>query len=364
MQNLVNDSPTKKNFAFVDSIRAIAMMSIVYEHSSLFWGQNYPSFADSFLQTFFVVGGKFGTIIFFLLSGFLMNYKFGEYSAYAYIKNRFKSTFGPWLLWVFILLLVTFLHKFVVYLRFGVSDFHSFGAWMAFIGKSLNFIVFYTNYWFILNFLICICIILAFKRNIYSYKLGAFLGALSLFYSINLYCRWIPTEHTTAIFGFVFYLWVGIMINKNFAKLQQWLDKTGLGFLWALTIVTLLIDCTESMWLIKLHSDDPFNTLKITNILFSFSMFLLLLKYGEMPKVNSLKPRETTYGIYLIHQIVAIYGLPLIFSPMHLGDTIVAGMAPVYIALFGLLRFIIVYSVTYLLARLLAFSKIKWTIGR
>jgi hypothetical protein len=364
MQNLVNDAPIKKNFAFVDSIRCIAMMSIVYEHASLFWGQNYPHFSDTLIQTTMVLIGKFGTIIFFLISGFLMNYKFGEYTAINYIRNRFRSTFGPWLLWVFILLVVGLIHRLVVYLKFGVTDVHTPGEVMLLIGQTLGHIIFYTNYWFILNFLICISIILAFKRYIYSYKLGAFLGLLSLFYSVNVYFHWVPTEHTTAIFGFVFYLWAGIMINKHFDAIMQRINNTPMSIILLVNLVVFSLSCAESVYLIQHGSNDPFNTLKFTNILYSFAVFILMLKIGEMPVVNKLKPRETTYGIYLIHQIVALYGLAMIFSPMGLGDSVIVAMPAICVAGFGILRFIIMYVSSYILARLLAFSKIKWVVGR
>lgn len=364
MQNLVNDSTAKKNFDFVDSIRAIAMMSIVYEHSCLFWGQKYPLLADTFLQTLFVVTGKFGTVIFFLISGFLMNYKFAEYNTATYIKNRFKSTFGPWLFWIFILLAVMLIHKLVVYLKFRETDFHNVPEFAAFLLGQIGHIVFFTNYWFILNFLICICIILSFKRYIYSYYLGGFLLLLSLFYSVNLYQHWITTEHTAALFGFVFYLWAGIMLNKHFAKVSAWIKQMNWLLVISLTLLTLALNCLESVWLIKSGSDDPFNTLKISNIVFSFAVFILLLKIGTMPAVNKLKPRETTYGIYLIHFIILLYGLPLIFSPMHLGYEAILKMSTIAIAAFSVLRFIIAYAITYAITRLLAKSKLKWVIGR
>ena len=78
MENLVNETPApKRNYAFVDAIRCIAMMSIVMEHAIAPGPRNYVPKTQAETDTIAALlqFGKFGTICFFLLSGFLIGEK-------------------------------------------------------------------------------------------------------------------------------------------------------------------------------------------------------------------------------------------------------------------------------------------------
>src|SRR5689334_3986973 len=73
-------APVKKNFDFVDTIRCISMFGIVFEHSAVLWGTKYSTIGDTLLQVITMQFWKFATIAFFLIGGFLINYKFTEYT--------------------------------------------------------------------------------------------------------------------------------------------------------------------------------------------------------------------------------------------------------------------------------------------
>ncbi len=65
----------KKNFDFVDTIRCLSMIGIVFEHVEEFGGYNYASFYTSMLQISVVQFFKFSTIAFFLIAAmFLYRY--------------------------------------------------------------------------------------------------------------------------------------------------------------------------------------------------------------------------------------------------------------------------------------------------
>jgi surface polysaccharide O-acyltransferase-like enzyme len=81
MQNLVNEVPAKKNYDFIDTIRGIAMISIVAEHSVSAGGYEFAYGSDKYwINIILIQLTKFGTIAFFLLAGFLIGEKFADYS--------------------------------------------------------------------------------------------------------------------------------------------------------------------------------------------------------------------------------------------------------------------------------------------
>jgi large-conductance mechanosensitive channel len=113
--------------------------------------------------------------------------------------------------------------------------------------------------------------------------------------------------------------------------------------------------------LMQIGSVDCFNTLRISNIVYSLTMFLLLLKIGPLENLqNYLKPRHTTFGIYLIHQIWIFRLLPEIFRPFNIK---VEEMTVYGAVVYTILRFIIVYGLTFLVVKLLLRTRFKWIIG-
>ncbi|RYE14246.1 MAG: acyltransferase [Rickettsiales bacterium] len=362
MQNLINDTPTPKtNYQFVDAIRCIAMIGIVMEHSIYFSESTYhPSnpihyyiYATVFQFT------KFGTINFFLLAGFLIGEKFTDYSPLQYLKRRVKSTVNPWIFWSLTYLLIHIVSDIIVVYRFNNGVFNQ--DFINNIIDQTKIIYIYSNYWFIPNFLCCITLLLIFKRYLYSNWLGFILLCFSLIYSVNIYYIWIEPEHTTAILGFVFFLWLGAQFNKNFKSFESWISKTPVYIWIVLTILMLFLGVKEGLILKQAHSIDPYNSLRITNILYSLTVFFLLLRIKNLKFTDSLKPRETTFGIYLIHYIIVDSVLSEIFRPLKFDVT---PLPLVELIAYQILRFILVYGITFGLVRILNSTKLKWTIGR
>lgn len=362
MQNLVNDTPTpKRNYEFVDAIRCIAMIGIVAEHSIFFDEHVYhptDTLSNAVFATF-VQLVKFGTINFFLLAGFLIGEKFTDYSPLEYLNRRVKNTFVPWVFWSLFFLAIMVGTDFISASRFnnGYLD-KNYGDNLI---NHLKAIYLYSNYWFIPNFLCCITVLLIFRKYLYSYFFGAVLFVFTSIYVINIYGQWIEARHSTAILGFVFFLWLGAQFNRNLTSMENWLKKTPV-LIWVFAaIIAMICGVKESLLLKSMHSIDPYNSLRISNIFYSLICFFLFLRLQSFQLVNYLKPRETTYGIYLIHYILVATVLPEIFRPLKFDVTSIP--LPELIA-YQILRFVIVYTTTLFMVKLINATRFKWSIGR
>lgn len=358
MQNLVNDNPHKRNYTFIDNIRCIAMMSIVADHSFGMGDYLFKSYSASFwAYSFNIQIAKFGTVTFFLMAGFLLGDKFAEYTPAQYLGRRFKSTFKPWIIWSLVFLVAIMTKTAVMNLRIYHEHFYFWDDLL----HTLKIVYLDSNYWFIINFLICIGILLMFKRQLYSWKLGAILLACTLFYSVNIYYEWIYPIHTTAIFGFVFFLWLGAQLHKNWEVVERKIRATSYAVFIVVFLITLALALTESYFLFVRHCRDPFNTLRVTNLLYSLTAFALLVKIRDFNLINYFKPRETTYGIYLIHYIMVFNLLPEILIHLNLDKP--GDMSALSLAAYQYSRFLVVYLVTLFLVKGINRTSFKWIIG-
>lgn len=363
MQNILDQAPPvqKRNYDFVDTIRCIAMIFIVMEHSTYFEPGIYQPVGEvrNFLYFFTIQISKFGTICFFLLAGFLIGDKFTDYTPLQYLKRRVGSTIKPWLFWSLMFIFIVNFY-FIVDKVLGRQTEPGFDFWKI-ISDSFKTTYLYTIYWFIPNFLFCITVLLIFKKYLYSWVFGGILAVFTLFYAVNIYFSWIYPGHTTAIFGFVFFLWLGAQLHKNWEKVNVWISKTSVYMWWVLSAITLLFGIAEINFLRSLHNEDPYNSLRVSNIAFSMCCFFLLLKIRNFKLISYLKPRETTFGVYLVHYIFVVSVLPKIFHDFHINVNNLA--LPVLIG-YQFLRFLVVYSLVMISVQLLNKTKLKWLIGR
>ncbi|MCZ4223762.1 acyltransferase family protein [Pedobacter rhodius] len=352
----------KINYDFIDSLRFIAIISIVLEHSYL-WPEPkfFTDVYEQSIQLFTMQVFKFGTILFYILAGFLIGDKIHTTTSLQYLKRRFDGTFKPWLFWMVVFLIFIYANFLVIYLKGAWSPVFDQPLWG--FGKQLYDIIVNTSFWFILNFLGSISILLIFRRYLYSWKLGLFLGACSLFYSLNLYHEWIFSQHTTAVLGFVFYLWLGVILHKYFTEFNVWIKKCPVFPLALATAIMLFVSCWESYHLIQIGvKADPYNTLRFTNIIYSIVSFVFLYKLGNPLWIKKLNPRSSTYGIHLIHFIIIVQILPTIFNPLHITS---AGKSSLELVFIQYARFFITYFASYFIVYLINKSnKLKWIVGQ
>ncbi len=361
MQNLIDTAtPPKKNYNFIDTIRGLSMLCIVADHCFCL---DIYSFRTKTISYWTYIADiqlvKIGTITFFLLAGFLIGDKFSDYSALDYLKRRFDNTFRPWIIWSLLFVFIIVITPVYGQWRFGAGDYSQVLSWT---GEALQTVYLYSSYWFIINFLICIGVLLLFKKRLYSLTLGVVLLLFTCFYSINVYFEWIKPLHTIALFGFIFFLWLGAQLFKKWNAIQQRINNTPMMVFVLLFLATWAFSVWEIDHLYNIKSLDPFNSLRISNILYSIAAFFLLIKIKNLDVLNKLKPRETTYGIYLIHYIFVYSLLPELQRHTTLPGIDQMSL-PVMVA-YQLSRFFITYIITYGLVTLINKTKFKWVIGR
>jgi hypothetical protein len=355
MQNLVNEVPAKKNYDFIDTIRGIAMISIVAEHSVSAGGYEFAYGSDKYwINIILIQLTKFGTIAFFLLAGFLIGEKFADYSPGEYLKRRISTTFGPWLFWTFVYMLAMLINMRIKARIYNDNSFNPTN-----IIEQVKILYLHTSYWFIINFLVSISILLMFRKYLYSYYLGGSLLLFTLFYVVNIHYEWVDPRHTTAILGFVFFLWLGAQLRKNWAGIEKRIAKTSYFTLIFLLILSFGL-CIYEVAQLHGKSIDPFNTLRISNIFFSLVFFALLLRIRVFKFINYLKPRQTTYGIYLIHYILLIFLLPEIFGHFNID---VPNLSIPLLLLYRLITFVLTYGLTFVAVMLISNSRAKKLVG-
>lgn len=358
MRNLIDDTPAKKNYDFVNNIRCLAMMSIVADHTfnvGSFIFTNYNS--AYWIYLFIIQIAKFGTVSFFLLAGFLLGDKFTQYTPSQYLQRRFKSTFKPWIIWSLVFLFGLLLRDTLNYIHFGNGGFDFLG----YLKQEAMITFLFSNYWFIINFLICIATLLLFKKHLYNWRLGAVLFAFTLFYSVNVYFEWIIPNHTTAIFGFVFFLWLGAQFNKNWPAIEAKVKAIPFVLILLVFVLALAISMAEIRYLYARESQDPYNTLRITNIAYSMAAFFLMVRINNLDFLRHFKPRETTFGIYLLNAIIAFLILPEVLIHFDLPKP--GTMAPIALLGYCLFRFIFTYLSSLLVVMLINATRARWLIG-
>jgi hypothetical protein len=125
---------------------------------------------------------------------------------------------------------------------------------------------------------------------------------VSLFYGINAYTQWLPVQsHTEALFGFVFYLWLGAWVAKHFVTFESWTARIPALALIAMAALTGLAAFGEGE---LLSQSAALNTLRISNQIYSVVMVLAIFKARKALWPRALKVRKSTFGVYLAHSVV------------------------------------------------------------
>ena len=240
---------------------------------------------------------KFGTIGFFLISGFLMGEGLSRSSSSAYLTRRLKRVFAPWLVWFALYAALSLAHH-VVTGRLSMDSLDGFRM----IPGLVRIDLFSTAYWFVPNLMIAVSVLLLCRRFLYDPRLGCALLGLSLFYGVNAYSQWIPIQnHSEAFLGFAFYLWLGAWTAKHFAAFMAWIARIPLLALLVLAVLTGLAAFGEAE---VLTDRGAMNTLRISNQIYSVLAVLAIFKARGGLWPRALNVRASTFGIYLTHSVV------------------------------------------------------------
>ena len=294
----------RPEYLFIHTVRFWSMLAIVFLHSATKFIK-YEGVSTTEMSLM-VQPFKFGTIGFFLISGFLVGDRLPASDRISYLRRRAKRLIPAWLVWFGLDVLYT-THR---DLPGGAITALGSGVLLSTAYASGVRCLTETALWFIPNFMIALTCIVMLRRWLNDLRLGAVLLAVNLFYGVNVYTRWLPSRHTEALFAFVFYLWLGAWCSLRKEKIQSWAAAQSAWrlILWAAAACGLAVIET---FILKAHnSPDEFNSLRFGNQIYSVVMVILLLRIRRRSWPSFVNVAETTYGVYLTHGMM----ISLIFA--------------------------------------------------
>jgi hypothetical protein len=361
-----------KNHAFVNNVRFLGMLSIIAIHAGPSAAQLKLSDAGWPLYLALDQVLKFGTIGFFLISGFLLGERLETYQPLEYLRRRMRNTVKPWAVWAGLFTVIALIGR----AMYAPGAFGSIPESLREIAEEIVTVLFHSIYWFIPNFLIALAILLVFKRVINDPRFGAALLGLSLFYGVNVYTRWVPSEHTTAVFGFVFYLWLGIQFARRRVQVAALLRRVQPGVLWGLVALTGAVAFLETIKLNSAHPEDALNTLRVGNQAYSVVVFVAFISLRGKLIPGFMDVRANTFGLYLLHPLM-LWAVP---GVMDVGYALLTGVPfgvfqrqvinqlwrnPLTGLAFWALMFVSVYGAALMLTRwLVSRPRLRWMVGQ
>jgi membrane-bound acyltransferase YfiQ involved in biofilm formation len=285
-------------YMFVNTARFWSMVAVVAVHCLSVFGMLGDPMVNVHVQLTVLV--KFGTIGFFLISGFLLGDKLKTCRASDYLLRRLKRVFVPWAIW-YVMLAVYIV---VVAHHDSHTAFHLDFAELTIIGQGMFDALFLSPLWFVPNLLLGICVLLVFRRWLYSVWLGSGLFLITAFYAVNIYPKWVPSLHPEALLGFVFYLWLGSFASHHRERFLAWVERVPAIAILGFVPLFGWMSWKESEVLMRLHSQDAANTLRMSNQILSVLVVLLLLKVKRRSWPAFVDVRREMFGVYLVHSVV------------------------------------------------------------
>jgi fucose 4-O-acetylase-like acetyltransferase len=206
---------------FINNTRICGMAAIVMVHSIGGYLTVVQESAMPILAMILCQLCKFGTVAFFIASGFLTGERIERVRAGEYLKRRMHNVFLPWLFWC-VLWCVT------VAVFDGLRGRLVIAGWKDVAWAALRYTkvgLFGSPFWFVPNLLLAITMLLISKRFLSDSLIGVASAILSLLYGINIYARWILAAHMEALGGFIFYLWLGMWGARNQSFLHERISR-------------------------------------------------------------------------------------------------------------------------------------------
>jgi fucose 4-O-acetylase-like acetyltransferase len=204
---------------------------------------------------------KFGTIDFFLVSGFLLGERIDQCEPRGYIKRRLRTICKPWMFWLSLWCIMTASHDIW---RCPIA-LHS---WVDIVRSCLHYLklgIFHTPFWFVPNLIFSLAILLVIRDRITDKLVPVVLILVSAFYALNIYKQWLPVPHTEAFGGYIFYLWLGAWAARRYASIEGWLSRVSMLQLAAFTLLMFFLAVKETGMISNAGLGDGLNTLRVTN---------------------------------------------------------------------------------------------------
>lgn len=354
-----------KSYQFADFIRFVAMCAIIFQHSFIVEKSLLIADSSSVLVFFFLkVIAKIGSISFFMVSGFLLSSALERYSSKDYLNKRVKNIFKPYVLFVGIYLILDSAGAF-----FGEQRINSLTELPSFVVSKILGILFFTSYWFIFNYFISVMIILSLRKYLYENWFGFVLFCCTLVYAVNVHFEFFIPHHTTAFVGFTFFLWLGANLGKREQEFRAFLGNLPYWKIILLVGITLSANFYETYYLLEKGATVVDSSLKLTNIIYAVSVFLLLCKIGMGVSFTYLNPRDETYPLYLVHPIflkVINYAvlpmLPAVSTVLTLNEPSEIGWLSILLYQIG--WFLGIYMLSLVTVKIVLYSPFRWVFGR
>ena len=300
---------------------------------------------------------KFGTIGFFLISGFLIGDRLPTSDPLGYLRRRANRLVPAWALWC-VLWTLYFLQRDLPHSPGAALSLGLFSSTLY--AASIRCLV-ETPLWFIPNLLVAITCLVLLRRWLNDLRLGAALLALSLFYGVNVYARWLPSRHTEALFGFVFYLWLGAWCALRKERIQSWAAACSPWRLSFWAFLAAAVSLVEMKVLTAHANPDSFNSLRFGNQIYSVLIVILLMRIRRRTWPAFINVAQTTYGIYLIHAMTISVAFAAAMSLIHVRGY---ALGPWGILLMWVILAPTAYAISLQLTRLFASSpRWAWAVG-
>lgn len=274
--------------SWATNMRMFAVLGVVFIHCNNYLieikaGQ-LVGFLDWGLQIFF----KPATILFFIISGYLFEAKFGSYSSNSFGNFFIKKTKTLLLPYFFIFILFNLVYNLFIEPNFGEVK-HSVN-YLQEMNHFFN-IIFYSTYWFIPVLFLYIILNYFINSSVVWYWFWPSL-LVTIFYSLNIYFHFTThTGHTTAIPGFMTFFLLGRLIFMG--------KFNGTKFRIVILGVAFVSSLFESLFL-----GYDTNTLRFFNGIYSVLFFLSLKEFFGKFSIPIFFTSINYYFFYLIHPIV------------------------------------------------------------
>ena len=348
----------KANYEQIDTIRFITITIIVWAHSlfSQWHVQSSGDLVEQIVRATVLQAGAISTVIFFIVSGILIHSKLQAYNLHLYINERARSIYFPWIFIVCFNAILIMLHRLPLLELWYTRDFDQF---IMSIYAIMNGLLIHGPYWFVVTYFVGMVILILCKKYTESIFFGLCLGIITLFYGLNFYFGLIDTQHSKAVLGYTFFIWLGFPIHRNWNSIINFVEQLKWKFLIVGLFLLFCIASYEGLTLSQSGVNDPFASNRLSNITFSIIFFLFLLKIGAIRIINNLNPRKIVFGIYLINSIVVLELSILLNEYFHelsfLNIWSLLGLQLIY--------FLVILFITYIIVYSLKKSPLRWIIG-
>ncbi len=349
----------RDDYLFIDNARFLSMIAIVMRHCqfSLFQDYHVSPWENAITQC-----RSFGVLVFFVNTAFLMAAWLARPGASVgeYWRTRLDRVGKPWLIWAGAFQIIGLIKYFSGVE--GRSEGLPHHIWKG---------IFLDNYWFVPVLLFSLMIFLPLRRYWRSWLFGLALLILSWFYGINQYAQWVSPAHTTAFFGYLFYLWLGVQLFQHFNAVRAYVQGIPWWFVLLMLCLAIGLMLAEDEISISGGFRNHYNALQNSNQVYTLVVLVVLIKLPVRLVPSFIDVRKESYGIYLTHQIVGSAGRAAVNSVagwsasgksffMRLPE-----MVENPFARFGIwfLWFGVVYTASLLLTKALRRTALAWIVG-